>query len=50
MGAHLNVKINAKSLADKSVAGAYLSRAGELEAKVKASEGRILEVVNGKVS
>ncbi|HWL92990.1 MAG TPA: glutamate formimidoyltransferase [Phycisphaerae bacterium] len=49
MGAHLNVRINAKSLDDKAAADGYLSRAVSLESQAVASEAVILEIVTGKL-
>lgn len=49
IGAHLNVKINAKGLTDKGAADEYRRRAEEMEAKTIAREGEILRIVNGKL-
>lgn len=49
LGAHLNVRINAKSLDDKAAAEGYLKRAAEIEAKAVAAEGEILKIVGGKM-
>ncbi len=49
IGAHLNVKINAKGLTDKSVADEYRRRAAEIEAKTVAREREILKIVAGKL-
>jgi glutamate formiminotransferase/formiminotetrahydrofolate cyclodeaminase len=49
MGAHLNVKINAASLEDKSAAKQYLTRGAEMEAKAFAEEKGILAIVEGKI-
>ena len=49
LGAHLNVRINAKSLDDKAAAAAYLKRAADIEARTVEAEQRILEIVRGKM-
>jgi glutamate formiminotransferase/formiminotetrahydrofolate cyclodeaminase len=49
IGAHLNVKINAASLADKDKARQYLARGAEIEGKAVASEKEILAIVEGKI-
>ncbi len=45
MGAHLNVRINAKGLADREAARGYLERAAEIERRASTREGEILAVV-----
>ncbi len=49
LGAHLNVRINAKSLADKAAAEGYLKKAAAIAEKAIAAEGEILEIVGGKM-
>jgi len=49
MGAHLNVRINAKGLKDESARKSYLKRAAELEDKAKQAEAEILEIVGSKL-
>ncbi len=49
IGANLNVKINAKGLADKRAAEDFLRRAEEIERVVIAREREVLEIVNGKL-
>lgn len=49
MGAHLNVRINAKGLDDKAVASEYLSIAGEMERAAIAGVDEILRIVSGKI-
>ncbi len=49
IGAHLNVKINAKSLTDKSAPEAFGKRAGEIEAKAITREREIINIVVGKL-
>jgi hypothetical protein len=49
MGAHLNVKINAKSLSDKSVANSYLGRGAQIEKIAIELELTTLSTVNRKI-
>lgn len=49
MGAHLNVKINAKSLKDRGKAEAYLSKAGEIEKGAVSREAEVLKLLGPKV-
>jgi len=49
IGAHLNVKINARSLEDKPAAAEYLRRGAELETAAVARESEILRVVLGRL-
>lgn len=49
LGAHLNVRINAKSLEDKAAATGYLAKAKEIEAKAVATEAEIIAVVSRKI-
>ncbi len=48
-GAHLNVRINAGSLDDKTVAGKYLARAEEIEAQAMKTEQEILSMVRSRM-
>ncbi len=45
MGAYLNVKINSSDLDDKAKVDDFLKRGGEIEAKAKALEAEVLEIV-----
>ncbi len=49
LGAHLNVRINAKSLDDKAAAAGYLKRATDIEVRTIEAERQILEIVRGKM-
>jgi glutamate formiminotransferase/formiminotetrahydrofolate cyclodeaminase len=49
LGAGLNVRINAKSLEDREVAGELLARAAECEQRARAREDEILALVAGKL-
>lgn len=49
IGAHLNVRINAKNLADRSKAEEYLRRAAAIETQVLSREKEILDVVGRKL-
>ena len=49
LGAGLNVRINAKDLADEQRRAAYIAQADELEAQARAREEAILGVVAGKL-
>ncbi len=49
IGAHLNVRINIKGLADKSAAADFLRRAAEMEKTVCAREQTILQIVAGRL-
>jgi glutamate formiminotransferase/formiminotetrahydrofolate cyclodeaminase len=49
MGAHLNVKINAKEVEDRAWVGEVLKRASEMESKAVAAEAEVLEIVGGKL-
>jgi len=46
-GAHLNVRINAATLADATVRRDYLEQAAALEERARASEAAILAEVEG---
>mgnify|MGYP001435106326 FL=1 len=48
-GAHLNVRINAGSLDDKTVAGKYLAQAEEIEAQAMKTEQEILSMVRSRM-
>lgn len=48
-GAHLNIRINAGSLDDKTVAGKYLAQAEEIEAQAMKTEQEILSVVRSRM-
>ena len=48
-GAALNVRINAASLADKTVAEALINEATDYEEKAERMEQEILAIVNGKI-
>ena len=49
MGAHLNVKINASGLDDKTFLEDLLAKAGRIEADAIAKEREILQIVDGKI-
>ena len=49
MGAHLNVKINASGLDDKTFLEDLMAKAGRLEADAIAKEREILEIVDSKI-
>jgi glutamate formiminotransferase/formiminotetrahydrofolate cyclodeaminase len=49
MGAHLNVKINASGLKDRSFADDILAKAKKLEAQAIEMEQEILKIVEGKI-
>jgi len=49
MGAHLNVKINSASLADKAYVSDILARGREIEERTTALENEILQIVNKKI-
>lgn len=49
LGAGLNVRINAASLADRSRAEALVAEAAALEAAADEAERRILQIVNSKI-
>lgn len=49
IGAHLNVKINAKGLTEKGAAEEFRRRASEIETKAVAREVEVLQIVNGKL-
>lgn len=48
-GAALNVRINAASLADKTVAEALINEATDYEEKAERMEQEILAIVNDKI-
>ena len=49
LGAHLNVKINAASLKDRTAAEALCSEAEQIAAQAIREEGEILDTVNSKI-
>lgn len=49
LGAHLNVKINATSLKDRTAAEALCSEAEQIAAQAIREEGEILDTVNSKI-
>jgi len=49
MGAFLNVKINAKSLADKNFAKDIIAKGSAIEEQAKKQESEILKIVNDKL-
>lgn len=49
LGAHLNVKINAAGLKDRTTADSLLAEATEIAAAAIAAETEILEIVNNKI-
>lgn len=49
IGAHLNVRINAKGLVDKGAAEDYLRQARQIEDQTVREEREILEIVSGKL-
>jgi len=49
VGAHLNVRINAKGLADRGVAREYLERAERVRVEAMRREARVVEVVEGRL-
>ncbi len=49
IGAHLNVKINAKGLKDRSKADAYLAKAGGIEKDAVAREAEVLRLLDPKM-
>lgn len=49
IGAHLNVKINASGLSDKTIVNEMLRRAAEMEQKAVAAEREILTIVESKI-
>jgi glutamate formiminotransferase / formiminotetrahydrofolate cyclodeaminase len=50
LGAQLNVKINAASLADKAKAAELTAEAAEIAAKAVSEEKEILDIVNSKIN
>ncbi|MCB0756675.1 MAG: cyclodeaminase/cyclohydrolase family protein, partial [Flavobacteriales bacterium] len=50
MGAHLNVKINASGLKDKTFLDDLLTKAQKLEKEAIEMEQEILKIVDGKIS
>lgn len=50
IGAHLNVKINAKGLKDRSKADAYLAKAGGIEKDAVSHEAEVLKALAPKVT
>jgi glutamate formiminotransferase/formiminotetrahydrofolate cyclodeaminase len=49
LGAFLNVRTNAKDLADRGAAGEYLARGRALEEQAVAGEREVLELVERKL-
>lgn len=49
MGAFLNVRINARGLGDRDLAGSLVSRAAEIEKAAVEAEKEIIDIVNSKI-
>ena len=49
MGAYLNVRINAKQLADKEFAADIVSRGAEIERQAQIAEAAVLAIVSGRI-